>query len=441
VTRKPEDLRTWEANAAGRKAGKAGTIDVRDGYGGEIQIQMFGEEADKFWGVFEKNKVYTIRGGQIRTAKKQFSGGINNDYTIVLSRDTSVQYVEDDGSIGMISYKFTDIGRLGELDVARGKDGARDRVQYCDIIGIAHEVNKVEDITSKAGATFTKRMIKLVDETGQVECTLWNDEARKFGEDCAGRVIALNKCKVSSFNYRSLSGRQDGVALDPKEARADELRQWYAEKKADITEEWPPAMTKEGTRGTYEPPMCLADTFGKGTKLETDENGRFKGEWFQTIAYPTVMSKRNAYYNSAGKDGGWKKVTNNGSSWEDTNGNKYRKPVPRFIPRFAVADHTGQAWFTCFHDQAMELLNSDRPVNAQLTPEDVAKHSTEGSEPDDKKYEELFKRPNFRPWMFNCLAKMEEYDGVARRKVVCTRLRKPDWKQYSGHLIERINRA
>lgn len=442
VTRKPDELRTWEANAAGRKAGKAGTIDVRDGQGGEIQISMFNAEADKFWGLFEKNKVYTISGGQIKTAKKQYTT-IDNDYTIVLGRDSQVKYVEDDGSIGLISYRFTDIGRLNELKVIRPQDGqGAVKNTYCDIIGVAHEVGKLEEITSKAGATFTKRMVKLVDETGQVDCTLWNEEAKKFGEACAGKVFALKSCKVSSFNNRSLSGRQDAVAMDPKEVRADELRQWYAEKKEDITEEWPPAMSRAGPQGSYEPPMCLADSFSKGTQLKQDpQTGRFEGEWFQTIAYPVVISKKRAYYNSAGQGGNWKKVEQNGSTWTDANGNQYSKPEPRFIPRFAVADHTGQAWFSCFHDQAMQMFNAGRPAGATLRPEDIAKYDEGAPQEDSKKYEELFKGPNFRPWLFNCLAKMEEYDGVARRKVVCTRLLKPRWSDYSKHLIERINRA
>ena len=47
---------------------------------------MFNEAADKFWPIFEKNKIYLIRNGYVKVVKDKRYSRIKNDYSITLNQ-------------------------------------------------------------------------------------------------------------------------------------------------------------------------------------------------------------------------------------------------------------------------------------------------------------------------------------------------------------------
>merc|ERR1719391_1165487 len=73
--------------------GKLFGLDFLDKDGTEIRAVCFNEAADKFYGVFEKDKVYIISRGSVRLARKGFSH-ITNDYSITLNQDSEVTEVK-----------------------------------------------------------------------------------------------------------------------------------------------------------------------------------------------------------------------------------------------------------------------------------------------------------------------------------------------------------
>lgn len=86
--------------------GKLFGLDLLDKEGTEIRAVCFNEAADKFYGVFEKDKVYIISRGSVRLARKGFSH-ITNDYSITLNQVFVVlfcsQNVPGTDSMGRVS--------------------------------------------------------------------------------------------------------------------------------------------------------------------------------------------------------------------------------------------------------------------------------------------------------------------------------------------------
>ena len=75
------DKRTW-TNAKGE--GSLFSVDLLDAQGGQIRATMFKDACEKFYDLFQENKVYSISKGQLKPANKKFSR-LPNEYELTLN--------------------------------------------------------------------------------------------------------------------------------------------------------------------------------------------------------------------------------------------------------------------------------------------------------------------------------------------------------------------
>jgi ssDNA-binding replication factor A large subunit len=59
---------------------------------------FFNDQADNMEGMLVENKVYTFANGQVKMANKRYTS-IQNDYSIVFDKNSTVELVQDDHSI------------------------------------------------------------------------------------------------------------------------------------------------------------------------------------------------------------------------------------------------------------------------------------------------------------------------------------------------------
>merc|ERR1719357_1325345 len=151
--------------------GKLFGLDLLDKEGTEIRAVCFNETADKFYSVFDKDKVYIISRGSVRLAKKGFSH-ITNDYSITLNQDSEVTEVKD-SSIQSQKYNFVQIAGIEQVEPK----------QFVDVIGVVTEVGPLSTIMSnKTQKEIKRRSLKIADQSAKIDITLWADDADNFDE-------------------------------------------------------------------------------------------------------------------------------------------------------------------------------------------------------------------------------------------------------------------
>jgi len=71
---------------------------------------------DKFFDLFEKNKVYVISRGQVRTSNKKFST-LRNDYEIHLDQNTVVTRCDEEDTMAVpkVFYNFVAIDLIEKI--------------------------------------------------------------------------------------------------------------------------------------------------------------------------------------------------------------------------------------------------------------------------------------------------------------------------------------
>ena len=184
--------RNW-SNARGE--GSVFSFDVMDS-SGEIRVNAFNQECEKYHAIIEPNKVYYISKGTVKTANKKFSN-LSNDYEITLNSDSLVEECDESAvEVPKMRYKFIQIRDLANISTQ----------SVVDVIGIVKSVDECVTINSKkTNKELKKRDIYLIDNTcHEVRFTLWADLAENF--DCSpNRVIAIKNAMVGEYNGKTLS--------------------------------------------------------------------------------------------------------------------------------------------------------------------------------------------------------------------------------------------
>jgi replication factor A1 len=212
VTEK-SDIRRWSNE---RGEGTLFSIKLLDSSGGETKGTFFKEACDRFFGVLEEGKVYTMSGGKVKPANAKFNP--THDYEITFDTHSVIAPADDDGGIKQMSFRFCPIASLEA--VAENS--------LVDVLAVVKSAEEPSEIVSvkMGGKTIAKRDITLVDQSGtEVRCTLWNSKATdpKY-EWHTNPIIALKEAKVSSFSGRTLSA--NAISLNPDIPEAHELHKW-----------------------------------------------------------------------------------------------------------------------------------------------------------------------------------------------------------------------
>lgn len=120
---------------------------------GEIRINGFNKECDKFYNMIEVNKVYYISKGIVKPANKRFSN-LSNDFEITLTQDSVIELCEEiSESLPKMRYKFVLIKDLANCSPQT----------IVDIIGVIKSVDEVvATISRKTNKELKKRGIFLI---------------------------------------------------------------------------------------------------------------------------------------------------------------------------------------------------------------------------------------------------------------------------------------
>ncbi|CAK4032170.1 related to single-stranded DNA-binding replication A (RPA), large (70 kD) subunit and related [Lecanosticta acicola] len=385
------DIRTWHNKNGEGKLFSANFLDDS----GEIRATMFNDAVDQWYDVLQEGAVYYISSPcRVQLAKKQFSN-LNNDYELAFERDTQVEKAEDNDGVPQVSYNFTTLAALQNVE----KDTTT------DILGVLQDVGEVSEIVSKnSGKPFSKRELTLVDDTGYtIRLTVWGKTAESF-EVPVESVIAFKGVRVSDFGGRSLSLSSSGTMnANPEIEEAYKLKGWY-EGQGRHTEYTSHANT-----------MSTVTSGGRGNDAKTiaqirDENIGMgeETEWFSlkatiiyikqdSFAYPACRTTDPAPCN--------KKVQEESEGqWRCEKCNKvWDAPNYRYIMSVNVSDHTGQIWLSCFDEVGATIMGMQANQLMQLK-----------EEGDDKRVTETFGDANCQTFVFRCRAKMDTFNDQQR---------------------------
>lgn len=157
-------------------------------------------------------------------------------------------------------------------------------------------------------------------------------------------------------------------------------------------------------------------------------------DYFSTFAYVIFIKKDNNYYPACTNNGCNKKVSdeNRDDGWYcEKCGRTYSEPNYRYIVPVSVADYTDSAWYQCFNEAAETILGCPANDLRQLK---VMKILTNFGgvfffnieyfykfltfflvcdciqDENDSAHEAVFERAYFKPYIFRCRAKIENYN-------------------------------
>lgn len=408
--------------------GKLFGLDLLDKEGTEIRAVCFNETADKFYSMFEKDKVYIIGRGSVRLARKGFSH-ITNDYSITLNQDSEVTEVQDQGNEIMgQKYKFVKIGDIEQVEPK----------QFVDVIGLVVEVQPLSTIMSnKTQKEIKKRAIKLADDTAKVEVTLWSDDAERFDESKLqiNTVVALKGAKVSDFGGRSLSA-SGLIDINPDRQEASQLISWVQQCGGNVDQNIRSVSQGRDSVSGNAPRLTFAEV--KDMKLGENQESQYdkkKADYFTVVATITTMSHsadKQPWY-QANPDLNCESAKNakvvpmgDGTYRCEKNGKVYNSYIPRYILRWCATDFSGNIWMTCFNEVGEKILGMPATEAEKIL-------NTNPTE-----FDQLFKRAQFKKYVFKVKAFSDYYEDSARVRYDCIGVQPADPAQECEKLLDKI---
>lgn len=386
------DVKTWHNKNGEGKLFSANFLDDS----GEIRATMFNDAVDQWYDVLQEGEVYYVSSPcRVQLAKKQFSN-LNNDYELTFEKDTQVEKAEDNEGVPQVSYNFTTIEALQNVD----KDTTT------DILGVLQDVGEVSEITSKnSGKPFSKRDLTLVDDTGyNIRLTVWGKTAETFDVPVES-VIAFKGVRVSDFGGRSLSLSSSGTMNpNPDIDEAFKLKGWYD------------GAGRNTNFATHANTMSLVGAAG-GKAQDTKSIAQIRDEGigmgqetdYFSVKATIVYIKQDSFAYPACRTTDPqpcnKKVTEEGpGEWRCEKCSRvWDAPKYRYIMSVNVSDHTGQIWLSCFDEVGERVMGM--PAN------DLMRMKEEG---DDKRVTEAFGDANCQTFVFKCRAKMDTFNDQQR---------------------------
>jgi replication factor A1 len=393
------EIRHW-SNQKGE--GYLMSIELLDEAGGEIRGTFFKEAVDKYNPILEEGAVYSVSGGKIKAANKQYNN-LNSDYEITFGNDTVIQPLANDSAIKAVQLTFCPIAELESKDVN----------STVDVIGIVKDFQECSSIMTKANRETQKRNLTLVDSSGvQVAVTLWGNHASRPDHEFEGNpVVAIKSARVSDYNGRTLSTlNSSSVHFNLQEPEIVQLKQWW-ESVGQANAGFKSITSSGGAGGRTDLNDVAARTemenlsgLGRGEKPDyVNVKGR--------VAFIKHDQEQGPWYTACPTEGCNKKVVEDGGGWHCEKCNRtHPNCVRRYILNLSVADPTGRHYFTAFNDIAQPLLGGRS-----------ADQLYELKENDNEEFENIFMEACFKEIVFCARGKMEMVADEQRLKFTILR--------------------
>ncbi len=209
-----------------RGSGHVFSFDTVDKSGGEMRIVAFNAQADKWYEVIERGRVYLISKGAVKPADKRYSL-LKAEYEVTLTAYSVIKPVDEPvdeqaaGAIPLMRYNFKSLSEVVGMTAGT----------TIDVIGVVRTVGELESFVARnTGRQMAKRVVTIVDRSlYEARLTLWaGGHAEAFSAN-VGEVVALKSVRVDEFKGKTLStGGSTVVDVEPAGlAEVDVLRQWY----------------------------------------------------------------------------------------------------------------------------------------------------------------------------------------------------------------------
>jgi replication factor A1 len=406
------EVRTW-SNAKGE--GSLFSVEFLDTTM-DIRATFFKEAVDKFYGLLEIGKVYTVSGGRMKVANMQYNF-CKSQFELSFDEKAEIHLDQSAEAANMAtqSYELVPIASLEE--VAAG--------QTVDVFGVCTQVSDVATILSKkSGKEMTKCDLTLQDASAaQINLTLWGQAA----SDAAGKItagaslVAIRRARVSDYNGKSLSGSQSHTVVPfaqvatmedaTLQAAANPLLQWYQAQGGAAVKALSTARGGGGTRPALaeRKPIQSIREDHLGTSGDAADWISFKGE----ISFIKKDKEGGAWYTACPNAGepcqNRYKVTptTDGQYHCEKCGSYYPTTVRRWIFSAMLEDGSGSTWVSFFNDQAETLLG---------TTADEVYTASGGVESYPELYEAAFAPAAHSEWIFRCKVKQDIVNDEARVK-------------------------
>ncbi|GLV38040.1 Replication protein A1 [Carabus blaptoides fortunei] len=133
-----------------RGSGCSFTVDLAD-ESGEIKATVFTEWVDKYYGMLQKDHVYYISRGTLKTANKRYNH-LNHDYELIVNGATSIVPCDETVRVVEAKYKFVALSEV--MGCTPGS--------VIDVIGVCTSAANLESLMTRGGI-LPKREVTLVD--------------------------------------------------------------------------------------------------------------------------------------------------------------------------------------------------------------------------------------------------------------------------------------
>ncbi|MES1911944.1 MAG: hypothetical protein MHM6MM_004300 [Cercozoa sp. M6MM] len=391
------DLKEWNK---GDRSGQLKNVEIKDESGVDVRIVGFNEVAQMMENTFQLGKTYWVSNGRLKPKNPRWNS-TKCRYEISLF-DNSVVTLDQTSAVPAVSlYDFKKIEEFASPDTPLEEGLA------VDVVAIVRETGDLVEGTSRAGRPYTRRRVRLRDETGEVEATLWNEAARKFPDNAVGKVAVCRRARIGEYQgSRQVSlGAVDVSPSDVKEATR--LQHWYDSEGGSSTEVRQfSAPGGDGGASREGELKHIADIYEENLGMSDN------AEYVTTMCTLTDTWHRDKppFYEACQGNDCSKRVMQDDDGGYVCNacGHRSADCDVRYIARFRVRDGTGDISATCFDRVAPSLFNN--------MPAKQLWHLYKQG--DDRAYRKVLQRARFQTAVMTLRMSRDTYQGTERRRAV-----------------------
>ncbi|KAH9307460.1 hypothetical protein KI387_035371 [Taxus chinensis] len=329
------------------RIGQVFSFDIIDKSNSDIVVNSFDLATTSYYNQIQLGKTYTIKGGTLRTAKKDYNNS-TTPWDIILDLDSSVK-LSTNQSVNIPQYLFR-FKTIAEINSAPAKS-------TIDLLAIALSITAPSTIR-KSDSTFNhKRTVVLSDNSALcIEATLWgtfsDNEGKLLSELCATQtsirpVLAIKRAKTTTFKGTTLAtGLNTQIFIDPDITEAHALRAWFTSLTSTTAY---PSVSIGKIEKTYIASMKSSSQLGKPLTFSTATTIIHIN--MSSFSYPTCTSIVKNHQCKKKLD-----LTAN-SSWycqkckHDVSHCDYK-----YALHFIIEDGTSTTWVTTFDEVATSIM-------------------------------------------------------------------------------------
>lgn len=341
------DVRTWNKPNSSGKLVSFTLIDET----ASVRATMFNGAVDRFNDMLLPNQVFTISGGQVKTANKRFSN-VNNEYEITLDEATVIEASRDGGGhIPQQRYNFVPIAVLEK----------REANTMCDILCVVVQTNDVTKAIQKAtGAELIKRTCRVADKTSAVDLTFWGDQALSFNQP-PGTVLAVKNVRIGSFDGCSLSTTMSSTTdVEPNISDTPALKSWFKTTGASDV----PCISGRRDVGDMDNTMYRGRKFYDDIQAEGLGRGE-KADFIDIRCTPFYVRADRIHYESCPTCN--KKVQGMDNAFRCEKCNRdVANPELRYMTSIHVSDNVSTFWVTLFNEAGEQFFGMSARDLSQL---------------------------------------------------------------------------